>query len=564
MTILWRASLSASVLIAVIMALRPVLRGHVSPRLQYALWLFPAARLLIPVSFEDIFPQSRFSVQALPAHVAAYLPETAKPLLNNLRTGVVASGFDNPTLAQRAAGVDWQLWLMCLWLAVAAFLTVWLCYSAHRLSRQLEADGVYLTAAQDGTPVYLADNLCAPCLTIQRGRPVVYLTHAVAGNTQRMRHVLAHELCHKRQYDHYWAVLRILLCVLYWFHPLVWAAACLSKQDGELACDQGAIAALGEAERVAYGRTLVELAGRQSVKGGMLFVGTAMSTGARSLRRRVLTIARKPRTRLSWLLVLAAIMGLTGICAFTNAQNAQSDQLFPTIDRRTHAQDGAQSVSFSSNVQCPLTQEQTQELINLLEGAKTTSTSVEIEAIYHDGARLYTESGTLTVIENDRNSSWLWGLWEQEEKRDMFWLESDGLKNFLQKIQLDYQEVYRLTATYIMWPLLSSSLEVVLEVKERESYQIMLRQLRGDQVVTWDWQGLLQSVIFTYNESITEPPAEPILQASGGAGTMVFYPNDVICMSRDHSAYYFNTPAGTVDRLSAFIHDLRAQQQNGA
>ena len=42
--------LTSSVLILVLAALRRLLRGRISLRLQYALWLLVALRLLVPVS----------------------------------------------------------------------------------------------------------------------------------------------------------------------------------------------------------------------------------------------------------------------------------------------------------------------------------------------------------------------------------------------------------------------------------------------------------------------------------------------------------------------------------
>ncbi len=43
--------LSSSVLILVLIALRYILHGKISPRLQYALWALVLVRLLVPVSF---------------------------------------------------------------------------------------------------------------------------------------------------------------------------------------------------------------------------------------------------------------------------------------------------------------------------------------------------------------------------------------------------------------------------------------------------------------------------------------------------------------------------------
>ena len=43
--------IASSVLILVLIALRKFLRGKISLRLQYALWLTVAVRLLVPVQF---------------------------------------------------------------------------------------------------------------------------------------------------------------------------------------------------------------------------------------------------------------------------------------------------------------------------------------------------------------------------------------------------------------------------------------------------------------------------------------------------------------------------------
>ena len=42
--------ITSSILIVLIAALRPLLRGKIDPRAQYALWLLVAVRLLLPVN----------------------------------------------------------------------------------------------------------------------------------------------------------------------------------------------------------------------------------------------------------------------------------------------------------------------------------------------------------------------------------------------------------------------------------------------------------------------------------------------------------------------------------
>ena len=53
--------IASSILIMLLAALRPLLRGKIDPRVQYTLWLVVALRLLIPVNFVD----SAYSILSL-------------------------------------------------------------------------------------------------------------------------------------------------------------------------------------------------------------------------------------------------------------------------------------------------------------------------------------------------------------------------------------------------------------------------------------------------------------------------------------------------------------------
>lgn len=87
----------------------------------------------------------------------------------------------------------------------------------------------------------------------------IYVTPEAAADKAVLRHVLTHEATHYRHGDPLWAVVRGVCLAVHWWNPMVWLAAIRSKEDAELACDACAVKRLGEAERMAYGRTLVSL-----------------------------------------------------------------------------------------------------------------------------------------------------------------------------------------------------------------------------------------------------------------------------------------------------------------
>lgn len=125
-------------------------------------------------------------------------------------------------------------------------------------------------------------------------RPAVYLTPGAAADPVTLTHSVVHELTHFRHGDHVWSLLRCLCLVLHWYNPLVWLAAALSRRDAELACDEATIRRLGEAERAAYGRTLIGIT--CGSRPSLLRTGTTMNFGKSGLRERISLIVKRPKT----------------------------------------------------------------------------------------------------------------------------------------------------------------------------------------------------------------------------------------------------------------------------
>ena len=167
--------------------------------------------------------------------------------------------------------------------------------------------------------VYEAEGLRSPCI-FGLPHPAIYVTPEVAADEKALRHVLAHESAHYRRGDHVWALLRALCLVLYWWDPIVYIGAAVSKADCELACDEIAIKRLGEAERYSYGLTLVGLVSPKRRAGDLLSAATTMTGSRRNIRERVEMIVKKPKNAAISLVAVLLIVTLTAACAFTGAE----------------------------------------------------------------------------------------------------------------------------------------------------------------------------------------------------------------------------------------------------
>lgn len=323
--------LTSGVLILVLAALRRLMRGRISLRLQYALWLLAAVRLLVPAPighsalsllnwteekavYEAASPgENPVSVPEVPAVSTAPEAHQTQPV-----SGGTADGGVSPV---REGGGSWLTWV---WLMGCAVMAVWFLAVNIRFRHRAKI-GAKPLEADCPLPVFLSAAVPSPCL-VGLLRPRIYLTPACLKNPDSLRHVLAHEEVHWRHKDPWWALVRGICLCLYWFDPLVWWAADLSRRDGELACDEGAIRHLGEGERLAYGRTLVAMAAVTASPSRLLQTATTMADRRSGLRERVVLIARKPRMAAAAAVCLLLAVSVAVGCTFTGAKEERTLQ----------------------------------------------------------------------------------------------------------------------------------------------------------------------------------------------------------------------------------------------
>ena len=322
--------LTSSLLIVIVLAVRALFRGRMGLRLRYALWLLVLLRLLVPgtvfqtgLSVLNYVPLSQTAaVQAQPsqsggspsAPEAEPMPVRPEGEAEPRPSGPAAAPDSAP-----AGAADWRGVLTAVWLGGAGVLAAALLACNLRFYLRLRRMRRAHPIPGIAVPVYVARGLPSPCL-YGFPRPAVYLTPAAAGEPELLGHVLRHELTHRRHGDHIWAVLRAAALALHWYNPLVWLAAVLSRRDGELACDEGALQGADDRERAAYGRTLIRLVTARPSAGELLCCATTMTAGTSSLKERIAMIARKPRTLAAVLAAVVLLAGLAVGCTFTGGE----------------------------------------------------------------------------------------------------------------------------------------------------------------------------------------------------------------------------------------------------
>lgn len=332
--------ITSSLLIAIVLLVRRLFRGKLSLRLQYALWLVVLVRLLIPgtvaqtgLSVLNYLPRTEVEVSqgtvTAPAPIdgGGVQTQPAEPAGDGEADPVQPAapaeppGEGEPIQTPSAPEpILWQGVLTAVWLAGASAVAAALVISNLRFYLRLRRARRAHPVTGLTVPVYVARGLPSPCL-YGFPSPAVYLTPAAAGDPAVLGHVLAHELTHRRHGDHIWAVLRGAALALHWYNPLVWLSAALSKRDGELACDEGALRHADGPTRAAYGRALIRLVTTKPALTDLLCCATTMTAGKSGLKERITMIARRPRTLLTAFAAAAFLIGLAVGCTFTGGRS---------------------------------------------------------------------------------------------------------------------------------------------------------------------------------------------------------------------------------------------------
>ncbi len=360
--------LSLSLLIIIVLLLRAVFRKTVSPRVIYALWLAVVIRMLLPVTLFEVdvilpeFLQNHQAEQSerseLPGAEAqtppdegiqipsSDLPQTAPiyPPQNTVPTVPVypsvtpmipavpeettpavpiipetdspaVSEEQTPDAPENPLRLNWQQIANIIWLIGSAASALWVLITSITYNRRLVRNRTLYRTVR-GTKVYISADAGVPC--ISGVIPSIYITPEAANSKSEML-IIIHEHIHLLHGDQIWAFIRALALIVFWYNPLVWAAATVSKLDAELACDDAISAKLNDASRLKYAHILLDTIPQKN--------RYATGLGSAPMKERILMLTKRQKNR--WfclLLALALAVGAVG-CSFIGAHKITMDNI---------------------------------------------------------------------------------------------------------------------------------------------------------------------------------------------------------------------------------------------
>ena len=242
--------LVTTLLMGVILCLRRPVAKLFGPGVAYALWLIPAARLLMPslegapVPTPAIDPAN--SAAALPS-VLAQIPSEASAELTESASSIVPA-------------VDFMALGITFWIggAVLFFIIQMIRYASMRDDLLAEAEEI---AQIDGVKVVASDLVAGPLAFGLFKRYIAVPQDFTKTYSPAERELaLAHEMAHHKSGDLFANLVAFIILCLQWFNPIAWMSWNAFRFDQEAACDARVLAGKGAEVRAIYGQALARTA----------------------------------------------------------------------------------------------------------------------------------------------------------------------------------------------------------------------------------------------------------------------------------------------------------------
>lgn len=200
-------------------------------------------------------------------------------------------------------------------LTVTTTAYIWLCGCIVLLVRNLfliwRTKQTVLMAIRRKDNIYESECISTP-FVLGIVRPKIYIPFNLS--EQEREYILKHEQYHIRRKDQIIKICAYILCVIYWFQPLIWFAYFVMIRDMEMSCDEYVLKNSKSDIRAAYSTSLLKLATKTED-----FNAGLPAFGESDIRKRVKNIM-KFNAEKKWVSVVAAIaVVIVGVSCLTKA-----------------------------------------------------------------------------------------------------------------------------------------------------------------------------------------------------------------------------------------------------
>ena len=337
MKILLSLSVSGTLLLLLILGLKPLYKNRFSKRWQYYIWIIVALRFLLPFTPDTTIVGSLFEKPGTTVITNEIPTSTNVPApanTDNSKTEPIQA--DRDITAAMREPFNRYVCLFFIWSIFALVLfvrkiTIYQGFIQYIKAGSTEVSDIktlnLLSDCEEKlnikTRVELSRNpLIASPIVIGFFRARIVLP-ACELNDKELSYIFAHEIIHYKQRDMFYKwLIQIVVCA-HWFNPFVYLLEKEVNKSCELSCDEKVISILDDKAKREYGDTLISFLQSNNLYKSSL-ASVTLTEGAEQLKERLGAIMKFKKKSKGIIAITAIFSVLVCVCFFVTGAYAAS------------------------------------------------------------------------------------------------------------------------------------------------------------------------------------------------------------------------------------------------
>jgi len=348
-------SIAGSVVVGLMLLLRPVTAKIFPAKWQYGIGKMAIAFFLLPVSLIAQKGSFVLSQTITPRHPSGTppmaIPEALRPngfvdTVDTLMEKHLPAAMEKPLSLEVMGAV------LLIWFVGAMVFAGWHFYCCRRFGKQLLENSIPIpedtTAAllssrkaalgvHGDVKLMLNHKITSPMLVGLR-RPMILLPVSSISEMD-LKLVLTHELMHLKRKDLWVKVLALIAGTLHWFNPFVHVLRKDVSIWGELSCDEALASEMSHEERKHYGEAILNTLDNHSGINTAFY--SPLCEGKKHIERRLIRMLNVKKTKkYIAVLAVAAILAIggTGLALATSSTgNDIGNAINVSADKQSHS-----------------------------------------------------------------------------------------------------------------------------------------------------------------------------------------------------------------------------------
>lgn len=276
-------SISASIIVLIILGIRRLIKNKVSPCILYYMWFVVIIKLVVPngpesqISLYNIFSKSEVSVEQKVDKVETRsineeinISEEVKieSRLGETEDELYKTQINNKTsylTLKEALGILWGLGVFILIIRSAYSYILIRKYVKGKeyhdsMIESILLENLKILSFRSKVRIILSNKFESPSLVgVIKPRIIIPENIMEKSSSEELKYILLHELTHLKRKDNIIIWFSLIIRIIYWFNPMIIFSMNLMQKDCEISCDANVLNKVDSKENIKYGMSILKV-----------------------------------------------------------------------------------------------------------------------------------------------------------------------------------------------------------------------------------------------------------------------------------------------------------------